>query len=39
LFTKEEGDEPASKYLGPSKAESEYWLKVFSNKSGKVSDD
>ena len=39
LFTKEEGDEPASKYLGPTKKEAEYWLKVFSNKSGKMSDD
>ena len=39
LFNKEEGDEPASKYLGPTKKEAEYWLKVFSNKSGKMSDD
>lgn len=39
LFRKEEDDEPASKYLGPSKTEAEYWLKVFSNKTGKMSDD
>ncbi|MGR3294421.1 MAG: NYN domain-containing protein [Candidatus Scalindua sp.] len=32
LFTKEEADEPASKYLGPSRTEAEYWLKVFSGK-------
>ena len=32
LFTKEEDNEPASKYLGPSKTEAEYWLKVFSGK-------
>ncbi|MBS1259369.1 MAG: hypothetical protein MAG551_02439 [Candidatus Scalindua arabica] len=31
-FAKEEGDEPASKYLGPTKKEAEYWLKVFSGK-------
>ena len=32
LFNKEENDEPASKYIGPSKTEAEYWLKVFSGK-------
>jgi uncharacterized protein len=32
LFTKEEDEEPASKFLGPSKTEAEYWLKVFSGK-------
>ena len=35
LFTKEEDDEPASKYLGPSRTEAEYWLKVFSGKQEK----
>ncbi len=39
LFNREEGGEPASKYLGPTKKEAEYWLKVFLNKSGKMSDD
>ncbi len=38
-FTKEEDDEPVSKYLGPSKTEAEYWLKVFSKDAGKISDD
>ena len=38
-FQKEEYDEPISKYLGPSKSEAQYWLKVFSNKTGKISDD
>ena len=37
-FKKEE-DEPISKYLGPSKSEAQYWLKVFSNKTEKISDD
>ena len=32
LLRKVEDDEPASKYIGPSKAEAEYWLKVFSGK-------
>ena len=32
LITKEEEGEPASKYLGPSRTEAEYWLKVFSGK-------
>jgi hypothetical protein len=36
LFNKEEGEEPASKYLGPTKKEAEYWYKVFS---GKQKDD
>lgn len=31
--------EPISKYTGPSKAEAQYWLKVFSNKIGKDFDD
>ncbi len=31
-IAKEEEKEPISKYVGPSKAEAEYWLKVFSNK-------
>ncbi len=38
-FTKEEDDEPVCKYLGPSKKEAEYWLKVFSRDSGRMSDD
>jgi len=38
-FKKEEDDEPISKYLGPSKSEAQYWLDVFSNKSGKIADD
>ena len=37
LFRKEEDDEPASKYLGPSKTEAEYWLKVFSGKQEELS--
>ncbi len=39
LFTKEEDDEPVSKYLGPSKTEAEYWLKVFSKNVWEMSDD
>ena len=39
LFTKEEDDEPVSKYLGPSKTEAEYWLKVFSKNVWRMSDD
>ncbi len=31
-FTKEEDGEPMSKYLGPSKNEAQYWLRVFSDK-------
>jgi len=38
-FKKEEDDEPISKYLGPSKSEAQYWLKVFSKETGKRSDD
>jgi len=38
-FKKEEDDEPISKYLGPSKSEAQYWLKVFSKETGKSSDD
>jgi predicted RNA-binding protein with PIN domain len=38
-FQKEEEDEPISKYIGPSKSEAQYWLKVFSNKTEKISDD
>ena len=38
-LTKEEDDEPISKYLGPSKSEAQYWLKVFSKNSGKSADD
>ncbi len=32
-------DEPISKYLGPSKSEAQYWLKVFSKRTGDISDD
>ena len=38
-YKKEEEDEPISKYLGPSKSEAQYWMNVFSNKSGKAADD
>ncbi|MCR4288672.1 MAG: NYN domain-containing protein [Candidatus Scalindua sp.] len=38
-LTKEEDDEPISKYLGPSKSEAQYWLKVFSKNGGKSADD
>jgi predicted RNA-binding protein with PIN domain len=38
-FKKKEDDEPISKYLGPSKSEAQYWLKVFSKETGKRSDD
>lgn len=38
-FTPEEDDEPVCKYIGPSKAEAQYWLKVFSGNIGKKSDD
>ena len=31
--------EPISKYIGPSRAETEYWLKYFSKKIGKLSND
>lgn len=31
--------EPMSKYTGPSKSEAQHWLKVFSDKTGKDSDD
>jgi len=31
-FKKEGDDEPISKYIGPSKSEAQYWLKVFSGK-------
>ncbi|ODS30885.1 MAG: hypothetical protein SCARUB_03995 [Candidatus Scalindua rubra] len=31
-IAKEEEKEPISKYIGPTKAEAQYWLKVFSNK-------
>ncbi len=34
-----DGSEPISKYIGPSKAEAQYWLKVFSEKTGNLSDD
>lgn len=34
-----DGDEPMSKYLGPSKTEAQYWLKVFSDESEKLSND
>ncbi len=39
LFADGGDDEPMSKYNGPSKAEAEYWLKVFSNETGMKSDD
>ena len=38
-FKKEEDDEPISKYIGPSKSEAQYWLKVFSKNTGKRADD
>ncbi|MCP4268058.1 MAG: NYN domain-containing protein [Candidatus Brocadiaceae bacterium] len=39
-FTKQEDNEPVSKYIGPSKTEAEYWLKVFSQEGGgRISDD
>jgi hypothetical protein len=38
-FKREEDDEPISKYLGPSKSEAQYWLKVFSKRTGDRSDD
>ncbi len=38
-YKKEEDDEPISKYIGPSKSESQYWLKVFSKNTGKRTDD
>lgn len=38
-FKKDEEDEPLCKYLGPSKSEAQYWLRVFSKKSGKRADD
>jgi predicted RNA-binding protein with PIN domain len=31
--------EPISKYTGPTKSEAQHWLKVFSDKTGKDSDD
>ncbi len=31
--------EPISKYIGPSRTEAQYWLKVFSEKTGDLSDD
>lgn len=34
-----DGKEPMSKIMGPSKSESQYWLKVFSETKGKVLDD
>lgn len=36
---KEDVEEPNSKYLGPSKSEAQYWLKVFSEEIGKKTDD
>jgi len=36
---KEEDDEPISKYIGPSKSEAQYWLKIFSDKTDSRSDD
>lgn len=38
-FIDDVDDEPSSKYLGPSKMEAEYWLKVFSKDKGRISDD
>ncbi len=38
-FNNEENDEPISKYLGPSKSEVQYWLEIFSRKTGKITDD
>ncbi len=38
-YKKEEDDEPISKYIGPSKSEAQYWLKVFSKNTGKRADD
>ena len=38
-YKKEEDDEPISKYIGPSKSEEQYWLKVFSKNTGKRTDD
>jgi predicted RNA-binding protein with PIN domain len=38
-FKREEDDEPISKYLGPSKSEARYWLKVFSKRTEDRSDD
>ncbi len=34
-----DGKEPMSKIMGPTKDESEYWLKVFSKTKGKDTDD
>jgi predicted RNA-binding protein with PIN domain len=34
-----DGKEPMSKIMGPSKTESQYWLKVFSDSKGKGKDD
>lgn len=34
-----DGKEPMSKIMGPSKTESQYWLKVFSEVKGKGVDD
>jgi uncharacterized protein len=31
--------EPMSKYTGPTRSEAQHWLKVFSDKKGKRSDD
>ncbi len=31
--------EPMSKYTGPTRSEAQHWLKVFSDKTGKDSDD
>ena len=34
-----DGKEPVSKIMGPSRTESQYWLKVFSEPKGKSTDD
>ncbi|GAX59934.1 RNA-binding protein [Candidatus Scalindua japonica] len=38
-FKKNEDDEPISKYLGPSRSEAQYWLRIFSEETGKRTDD
>ncbi len=34
-----DGKEPMSKIMGPSKSESQYWFKIFSEAKGKTKDD